>query len=115
LKIKVEDFEPHEVKAMLQNRLRKPVEDYEKRLAEDKARAEDLQKATVNAEARAKEQSEASRKAVARAEDLAKAEEDRAKAAVVFLGSLVFCAGAIGGFVVVGQMLTDYGSCVSLS
>lgn len=100
---------------------REKAEDYQKRSAEEKA-TEDLQKATANAEARAKEESEANRKAAARAEDQAKAEEDkakaeedRAKAGVVFLGSLGFCAGAIGGFVVVGQMLTDYGSCVLLS
>jgi hypothetical protein len=33
----------------------------------------------------------------------------------MFLISLVFCAGAIGGFIVVGQMLKDYGSCILLS
>jgi hypothetical protein len=32
-----------------------------------------------------------------------------------FLSSLVFGAGAIGGFIVVGQMLEDYGSCILLS
>jgi Flp pilus assembly protein TadB len=30
----------------------------------------------------------------------------------VFLSSLVFCTGAIGGFIIVGQMLKDYGSCI---
>ncbi|PMD51483.1 uncharacterized protein K444DRAFT_620586 [Hyaloscypha bicolor E] len=64
---------------------------------------------------RATEKFKFSRRAMLRAEDLAKAEEDRAKAAVVFLISLMFCAGAIGGFVVVGQMLKDYGSCLLLS
>lgn len=39
----------------------------------------------------------------------------RVKVLLMFLGSLVFCAGAIGGFVVVGQMLRAYGSCISLS
>ena len=33
------------------------------------------------------------------------------RARVLFLCSLVFCAGVIGGFVAVGQMLKEYGSC----
>lgn len=40
---------------------------------------------------------------------------DRGMLLVLFLSSLVFCTGAIGGFVVVGQMLKDYGSCVLIS
>jgi hypothetical protein len=78
----------------------------------ENAETDVLQEAIVEVEAFV---SEARRKAFARAEDLAKAEEETAKAAVIFLGALVFCAGAIGGFVVVGQMLTDYGSCVLFS
>jgi hypothetical protein len=33
----------------------------------------------------------------------------------VFLGSLLFGASSVGGFVIVGQMLKDYGSCTLLS
>lgn len=46
---------------------------------------------------------------------------DRIKAKIragfvfAFLGSLVFGASAVGGFIVVGQMLRDYGSCTVLS
>jgi hypothetical protein len=98
------------------------AENFQKLKALEKAEDEELQQATVIAEARAAEEFKASREAATRAEIESKAkrykakvEEDRAKAAVVFLGSLVFCAGAISGFVVVGQMLTDYGSCILLS
>ncbi len=34
-------------------------------------------------------------------------ERERAAFMFMFLSSLVFCAGAIGGFMVVGQMLKD--------
>jgi hypothetical protein len=44
-----------------------------------------------------------------------KIEREKAAIMFVFLISLVFCAGAIGGFIVVGQMLKDYGSCILLS
>jgi len=83
--------------------------------AQENARAKNMQIEAEIVKNRANEQAEVSRKAMLRAEELAKAEGDRAKAAAVFLISLIFCAGAIGGFVVVGQMLTDYGSCVVLS
>jgi hypothetical protein len=39
---------------------------------------------------------------------------DRAIFMFMFLSSLVFGAGAIGGFIIVGQMLEDYGSCIIL-
>jgi len=42
-------------------------------------------------------------------------ERKRAAFMFMFLSSLVFCAGAIGWFIVVGQMLKDYGSCILLS
>jgi len=44
-------------------------------------------------------------------------ERARARAAfmVMFLGSLVFCASAVGGLIIVGQMLKEYGSCTLLS
>jgi hypothetical protein len=46
-----------------------------------------------------------------------KRERERQRVAFMFmfLISLVFCGGAIGGFIVVGQMLKDYGSCILLS
>ncbi|KAN0104359.1 hypothetical protein V8E51_010104 [Hyaloscypha variabilis] len=84
-------------------------------LARENARNKEMQNLAEIAKDRANEAAEASRKAMLRAEELAKAEEDRAKVAVLFLISLIFCAGAIGGFVVVGQMLSDCGSCVVLS
>jgi hypothetical protein len=40
---------------------------------------------------------------------------DKAGSMFRFLGSLVFSAAAVGGFVTVGQMLKGYGSCMSLS
>ena len=93
------------------------------KLEEEEARqAEKLREARVTAEARAAEESEASSEAATRAGEEAKAkrrkakeEENRAKALIVFLVSLMFCAGAISGFVVVGQMLKEYGSCILLS
>lgn len=74
-----------------------------------------LQQNAEIARERVNKASEVSRKAMLRADNLAKAEEDRAKAAIAFLISLIFCTGVIGGFVVVGQMITDYDSCVLLS
>ncbi|KAE8447550.1 hypothetical protein EG329_010680 [Mollisiaceae sp. DMI_Dod_QoI] len=119
-----EDHQLHEMRDVYYDRKEKAYrKDLERRAAEidemhsakEDKKAKELHEAMVNLELKAKEQSEASRNEAARAFDLAQAEKDRAKAALVFLGSLVFCAGAIGGFVVVGQMLTNYGSCVTIS
>jgi hypothetical protein len=52
---------------------------------------------------------------VKRWEEWEEREREREKFIFIFLSSLVFCAGAIGGFVIVGQMLKDYGSCISFS
>jgi hypothetical protein len=42
-------------------------------------------------------------------------EKEKPKFMLTFLCSLVFCTGAVGGFIIVGKMLKDYGSRISLS
>ncbi len=88
----------------------------------EKEQREKIESETKGMEKEVKERIEKEKEVRERTEkEKGEREENRERASArfrfmfMFLSSLLFCGGAIGGLVIVGQMLKDYGSCILIS